>query len=212
MKAGVRLSYRAVPAGSFILALVLMFLPFPAPAQSATISDCGFEDAEAQDGTWFGGDDTAQYTETEVFPANPGNVWTTSTGGVRMDTGIFHGGAQSIRLRTQDRWVAVDPAGSNGVGTVSFWYTRSNTPDWTCDVQVSTDGSIWNNVLNIPGPVDDTWHFASVDINQSGDVRVRWYLTYKNTGAILFDDVVITDNAGEPQPPSTDVKDWSLYE
>jgi len=190
------------------LGFVLAGFAPPAWSQPATISDCGFEDSEAGDGTWFGGDDAIEYTETEVHPANPGNVWSTSVGGVRIDTGIFHNGAQAVRLREQDRWVMVDPAGSDGVGTVSFWYNRSNTPDWTCDVQFSIDGSTWNDVLNVPGPVDQVWTQASVDINVPGDVKVRWYLTSKVTGAIILDDVVITDFS---TAPVTGLDEWSLY-
>lgn len=191
--------------GLLTLCFVIAFGCWPA---SAVISDCSFEDSEAEDGNWFGGDEYIDYTETEVFPANPGNVWTTFQG-ARIEASIVHSGSQSVRLRLQNGWVMVDPAGSNGVGNVSFWYTRSNTNAWTLDVQFSIDGSTWDPALNIPGPVDADWHFATVDINQPGDVKIRWFLTFKSTGAFIFDDVVITELSS---PVATGVGDWCLYD
>jgi hypothetical protein len=197
-------------ASSFLFSLFAFcfIIAFACSPAAAVISDCGFEDSEAEDGTWFGGDEYTNYTETEVFPANPGNVWTTFQGAM-IESSIVHGGAQSVRLRLQDGYVRVNPAGSDGVRNVSFWYTRSNTNAWTLDVQFSIDGSIWNPTLTIPGPADADWHFVTVDINQPGDVEIRWFLTFKSTGACIFDDVVITEFTSVS---ATGVEDWCLYE
>lgn len=168
---------------------------------AATIASTGFEVGE--------GFPTAVTGGFNVTTAD-GAVWT--AGGAGNYAGAWAGqaltGTQSAvigNVSTSGQYITVDPNGSAGVGTIVFNWERFTTTTTPLIVQWTTDaldgGEVWTDAstIDISGAPGGGWTNETININQTGDVKVRLFLSGGvNTGGASFDDIVVTDAVPEP--------------
>jgi len=167
------------------------FLLLGARAHGAVVVNCGFEDADAADGVFDHFNDDPDWTETDTS----GSVWMGHSAYVNAYALQAHTGSQKAGLNAVGDTLEVDPSGSGGVGTVSFYYRASSaTSSWTVTLQVNP-GAGWTNAQSFTTS-DVVYRTTTVTVNQTGDVKIRWNMTRRGpTGSFYLDDVVITDFA-----------------
>ncbi|SHJ69731.1 PEP-CTERM protein-sorting domain-containing protein [Rubritalea squalenifaciens DSM 18772] len=167
---------------------------------------------------------TTSFETGEGFPtAVTGGFDVTTSDGARWiagDAGNYAGawggqaltGTQSAvigNVSTVDQYIAVDPSGSAGIGTIDFNWERFTTSSGNLLVQWTTDAlngsEAWNTVstIDITGGPQGGWTSESIAINQTGDVKVRLFLESATSGGASFDDVTVSDFTAVPEPSST---------
>ncbi|QQL44888.1 PEP-CTERM sorting domain-containing protein [Sulfuriroseicoccus oceanibius] len=114
-------------------------------------------------------------------------------------------------VSTTDQFITVDAAGADGVGSITFSWERFTTTSTPLQVQWTTDtidgNELWNTVstIDLTGPSPSNggggWTTETIAINQTGDVKVRLFLSSgaTNTGGASFDDISVT---AVPEPSS----------
>lgn len=157
---------------------------------------------ETSDNFAEGNNQTSGYTVTAADSA----IWTSGPAGQYAGTwtGQKRTGDQSSVLGNAGRYITVDAAGAEGVGTIEFSWERYTTTSGNLTVQWTTDslngGETWTDAktISITGDTGGGWTSESVSINRVGDVKVRLILAPGTTGGASIDDVTV--NA---PPPST---------
>ena len=106
---------------------------------------------------------------------------------------------------TAGQFVTCDPAGAAGVGSVDFYFTRSGgagppafNVEWTAG---PTTGS-WNVADAAIVGGSGGFEFRSVQINQPGDIKIRW-IHVSGGGHHTLDDVAITEIPADTPPTLT---------
>ncbi|MGB0992820.1 MAG: PEP-CTERM sorting domain-containing protein [Akkermansiaceae bacterium] len=173
-------------------------------SQAALIASTGFEVSEGfPNNTVAGG-----FNVTTADGAN----WT--AGGAGNYAGAWTGqalsGTQAAvigNVSTNAQFITVDPSGSDGVATISFSWERFTTTTTNLIVQYTTDaldgGESWTNAetIDMSGAPGGGWTAETVNINQSGDVKLRFFLDGAvGSGGSSFDDVTVNSI---PEPSST---------
>ena len=119
-------------------------------------------------------------------------------------------GAFTAVIGNAGHWLAVDPTGSGGVGTLSFqWDEFSGTTAGTFSVQWTTDlidgTETWTTeetITQTPG-ANSGFIQENVVIDQAGDVKVRVILDAGAVNGSSFDLMSVTDFTPVPEPSST---------
>lgn len=183
----------------FIITVILILTAVH--AYSAIIAQTGFEVAEG----FPDSPGTTKVTAGFKITDSSGDYWEGGKAGYQYAgiwTNTKHGGAQSAVFgnnNTTGQYVLVDPAGADGVGTVEFWWnTYSGSSTGTVVIQWTTDtlngSETWTTAGSITLGSLLPWSKTTIVINQSGDVKVRWYKSAAGNGMDL-DDVVISVSA-----------------
>jgi len=174
-------------------------------ANAAIIATTGFEGVDGFSTTAVNAgftvtDTSGDYWESGVANNNYTGIW----------TGSKRSGVNGAVFGTSvGQYVLVNPAGAEGIGTVSFWIVKTGgtsdvNADPMVDIQWSIDGASWTTAETIQ--VDNVGEANYVEhvvaINQTGDVQVRWLYTGGaggSAGYATMDDIVITS---VPEPSS----------
>jgi hypothetical protein len=160
----------------------------------------GFENAEAADVDFVNA--WGNWTETDAF----GGVWTAVNS--QTTALVPHEGVSSASLgNAGDSYLEYDPPGTNGVRSVTFWFRRSASGD-TGTFKLEYDaGAGWQpTAFSVAGQQSNDYDVSGqpfVEINQSGDVKLRWSVTGHVGGRLSFDDIFIVpmDNTGPVNNP-----------
>jgi Fibronectin type III domain. len=118
-------------------------------------------------------------------------------------TATVHSGSFSARAGPDDNDLISDNLDTSGASriTITFWY-RDDDIDDDDDVYLQLyNGSTYNNRLELGRDAEDTWHQATVTLNNSGgdaqyfrsNFRIKFEATSLDTGENLWiDDVLVT--------------------
>ncbi len=187
------------------LATTILTLALASASQAAVIATTSYEAAEGFTNAVTGG-----YSVT-----TGGALWTSGDAG--NYAGVWDGmasepdGAFTAVIGNAGHWLAVDPTGSGGVGTMSFqWdeYSGSSaggsfSVQWTTDVINGTE--TWTTAESIAqtGAANSGFIQENVVIDQAGDVKVRIVMDAGSGNGSSFDLMSVTDFTPVPEPSST---------
>ena len=162
--------------------------------------ELGFEESQG----WTGyGSVRRSYSFGQVTDTD-NNVWN-GTGGARLYklASDARSGEHSLLLSfntSARQHVTLDPAGSRGVGEVSFYVRRFAATDdpVTLEVESSTDGVNWTRkyrkVYQGLYEVPSVYTKVTVPVNERGDVKLR--ISVKGAKGLHLDDLTYTDYPG----------------
>jgi sialidase-1 len=160
----------------------------------------GFESAESADGNFVNA--WGNWTEADTL----GGVWSATN--AQTSALVPHEGAHSASLgNAGDSYLEYDPPGSNGVRSVTFWFRRSSAGDTGNFKLEYNAGAGWQPTsFSVSGEQSNDYDVSGqpfVEINQPGDVKLRWSVTGHVGGRLNFDDLFIVpmDNTGPVNNP-----------
>lgn len=128
-------------------------------------------------------------------------LWTTGPTATNFN-GIWNGDAKtgtlSAVIGNAGHFLSVDPAGSDGVTTVEFSWDEYTNSSGSINIQWSTDGTNWTTAgsITLGNAGANGYGSTTININQSGDVKIRWIVDASATGGASIDDITV--NATDP--------------
>ncbi len=182
--------------------------PPPPPAECVEVSSFPYSESfESGLGSW------SQVSGDDID-------WTRDSGGTPSDgTGPSSAADGTFYLYTEAS-TSVSPPGSPSKSaildgpcfdfaqlstpTVTFSYHMNGANVGSLALEASTnDGSSWSTVWSISGSQGDTWNEASVAINSSDIVKLRFNAVTGSgwSSDITIDDIVVGNGGGTPPPP-----------
>ncbi|WP_020581840.1 GDSL-type esterase/lipase family protein [Endozoicomonas elysicola] len=162
---------------------------------STLITSTGFENTDNFNA------DTAGNTGGVNTVTPDGSIWKSGVvnsqyNGIWAGQNKTSGGELSAVLGNDGQYLTVDATGSDGVGTLNFWYSSytgsTNATieiQWTSDALDGSETWITADSFTVVS-LDNAWHLRRSDIQQPGDIKLRWLIN--GTGGVSIDDVDVT--------------------
>lgn len=128
-------------------------------------------------------------------------LWQTGPAATNYN-GIWSGDAKtgtlSAVIGNAGHFLSVDPDGADGVTTVEFSWDEYTNSSGTINVDWSTDGTNWTTAgtITLGNAGANGYGSTTMNINQTGDVKIRWILDASASGGASIDDVTV--NAADP--------------